>query len=64
MVNAKKRRPTRFEPYFTTKGELAGTGLGLAVCRELAHQQGGSIELVEGAERRAVFELRLPMAQP
>jgi C4-dicarboxylate-specific signal transduction histidine kinase len=49
-----------FEPYFTTKSELAGTGLGLAVCRELAAQHGGSVELVDDGERGAVFEVRLP----
>lgn len=34
-----------FEPFFTTKGAGHGTGLGLSLCREIAHAHGGDIVL-------------------
>jgi signal transduction histidine kinase len=49
-----------FEPFFTTRSE--GTGLGLALCREIALQHGGSIELEPGAGAGATFCLVLPAA--
>lgn len=46
-----------FEPFFTTRP--AGTGLGLAMCREILVQHGGQIEHLPGAGG-ATFRLRLP----
>jgi signal transduction histidine kinase len=51
-------RPRLFEPFFTTRAE--GTGLGLALCAEIVHQHGGSIELVDGDGPGAEFVVRLP----
>ena len=51
-----------FEPFFTTKP--GGSGLGLAVARQLAEAQGGRLELEPGTERGAAFVLRLPRAEP
>jgi signal transduction histidine kinase len=47
-----------FEPFFTTRPE--GTGLGLALCREIVAQHGGQIELEAQAEGGAAFRLHLP----
>jgi signal transduction histidine kinase len=51
-------RARLFEPFFTTRPE--GTGLGLALCREIVRQHGGSIELAEGSGPGAEFVVRLP----
>ncbi len=41
-----------FEPFFTTKGGAQGTGLGLAISTEIAHEHGGSIELLHSSAGR------------
>lgn len=50
-----------FEPFYTTKSEQHGMGLGLALCHGMARDMKGKIEafnLVEGA----MFVLSLPIA--
>ncbi len=47
-----------FEPFFTTRPE--GTGLGLALCREVARQHGGDVTLDPAAGLGATFRLTLP----
>jgi two-component system NtrC family sensor kinase len=49
-----------FDPYFTTKGEGAGTGLGLPVSRSVARDHGGELEL-EATTQGASFRLSLPL---
>ncbi len=49
-----------FEPYVTTKPLGAGTGLGLAVCRNILGAHGGSIALEAGRLGGARFVVRLP----
>ncbi len=51
-----------FEPYFTTKPEGMGTGLGLAVSRSLARDHGGDLVLEATPARGASFLLSLPLA--
>lgn len=46
-----------FEPFFTTKDEGQGTGLGLALCREILRKQGASIQLLEPDGEGAAFLL-------
>jgi C4-dicarboxylate-specific signal transduction histidine kinase len=62
---ARTIRDRLFETFFTTKGEEAGTGLGLAVSREIARGIGGDLELLAdpGSWSEAavtVFRLVLP----
>ncbi len=49
-----------FEPFFTTRP--AGVGLGLALARQMAEAQGGTLRLLAQAEPGALFELVLPAA--
>jgi two-component system sensor histidine kinase HydH len=49
-----------FEPFFTTRPD--GTGLGLALCREVARQHGGDVTLVLNTGCGASFRLILPVA--
>jgi signal transduction histidine kinase len=57
---ASEIRERIFDPFFTTKE--TGTGLGLAVARELAEAQGGRVVLEGGGPSGACFALRLPRA--
>jgi C4-dicarboxylate-specific signal transduction histidine kinase len=57
-----------FESFFTTKGEEQGTGLGLAVSREIARGVGGDLVLVDepgqwNEPAVTVFRLTLPVSQ-
>ena len=51
-----------FEPFFTTKRNGAGTGLGLAACRDSLGRIGGQIRLVP-SEHGATFEIVVPIKQ-
>ncbi|MBW3563797.1 MAG: GAF domain-containing protein [Acidobacteria bacterium] len=48
-----------FEPLFTTK--RLGTGLGLAVARQMIESHGGSLEVASELGKGATFHLRLPL---
>jgi len=65
---AKAVRAKLFESFFTTKGQEQGTGLGLAVSREIARSMGGDLVLLEhpGDWREpavTVFRLTVPVSQ-
>jgi two-component system C4-dicarboxylate transport sensor histidine kinase DctB len=47
---ARPARARLFESFFTTKGEEQGTGLGLAVSREIARGAGGDLVLSDGTD--------------
>jgi two-component system OmpR family sensor kinase len=48
-----------FEPFFTTRRETGGTGMGLQIVRSMLAAHGGSIRLLE-SERGAAFEIVVP----
>jgi two-component system C4-dicarboxylate transport sensor histidine kinase DctB len=65
---AKTARAKLFETFFTTKGEEQGTGLGLAVSREIARSVGGDLTLLDQPGEWpepavTVFRLTVPVSQ-
>jgi two-component system OmpR family sensor kinase len=52
-------RARLFDAFAT--GRTGGTGLGLAVSRQIVERHGGMLELADADGRGAVFELRLPV---
>lgn len=53
-------RDKLFEPFVT--GRVGGTGLGLAVSRQIVQRHGGSLTLLSDPEG-ATFEIRLPLGE-
>jgi nitrogen fixation/metabolism regulation signal transduction histidine kinase len=51
--------PNIFDPYFTTRSE--GTGLGLAMVKNIILLHGGSIDVDSAAGQGTVFYIRLPV---
>lgn len=51
-----------FKPLFSTKSK--GIGLGLAICRRLIEQHGGSIKVKSEMQKGATFTVKLPIHQP
>lgn len=50
-----------FRPFFTTRGEGEGSGLGLASCQNLVHEVGGEISARSVLGEGSVFTVRLPL---
>ena len=58
-----------FEPFVQLRAtvaasEKAGVGLGLSICRDLAHAMGGSIQVRSKVGVGSTFSLLLPAAEP
>ena len=51
------------EPFFTTKPQGLGTGLGLAMARGFSEQSGGALTIESVAERGTTVHLWLPLAR-
>jgi two-component system, NtrC family, sensor kinase len=48
------------DPFFTTKRETGGTGLGLSVSSAIVEEHGGQLRFTPGTSGGTVAELRLP----
>jgi len=53
-----------FEPYFTTRADRGGTGLGMAIARRIAAEHGGSLGASGAPGRGATITLTVPVAGP
>lgn len=52
-----------FEPYFTTKDQTAGKGLGLSMVREIVENHGGFISVFSERDKGTVFKIHLPVPE-
>ncbi|HSW47396.1 MAG TPA: HAMP domain-containing sensor histidine kinase, partial [Phycisphaerae bacterium] len=50
-----------FEPFFTTKPPGKGTGLGLAVCKDIVEKYNGRIMPERRTEGGTIFTVRIPL---
>jgi signal transduction histidine kinase len=55
-----ERLPRLFEPFYTTKPAGRGTGLGLALSRDIVHKHGGRIEVESAVGQGTTFRVILP----
>ena len=56
--------PRLYEMYFTTKPEGVGSGIGLAVARDIVESAGGQLTAVSPPGAGATFTIRLPVVSP
>jgi signal transduction histidine kinase len=50
-----------FEPFYTTKGEKMGTGLGLSVTYGIIERHGGQIEVQSAPGKGTTFKIKCPV---
>ncbi len=53
-----------FEPFYTTKKQTGGTGMGLAVVHAIASSRGGAVHVDSAPGAGATFTVYLPLAVP
>lgn len=50
-----------FEPFFSTRPDAGGSGLGLYICKGIIEEMGGRISVSSRPGEGTVFEIRLPV---
>ncbi|HEY7492209.1 MAG TPA: ATP-binding protein [Candidatus Tectomicrobia bacterium] len=58
---APEHLPQVMEPFFTTKAEGKGTGLGLPICRRIVQEHRGTLELTSIVGQGTTVHLQLPI---
>jgi two-component system NtrC family sensor kinase len=58
-----KLRERVFEPFFTSRPDGGGTGLGLTLCRDILRDHGGQIRVVARRVPGACLRVELPVAK-
>jgi signal transduction histidine kinase/CheY-like chemotaxis protein len=53
-----------FEPFFTTRSENGGSGLGLSLCQSVIEAHGGTLSLASQVGQGTTVRLSLPIAPP
>jgi signal transduction histidine kinase len=53
-----------FEPYFTTRADGGGTGLGMAIAKRVAIEHGGTLTASGAPGKGATITLTVPLAGP
>ena len=56
---SKSNREHLFDPFFTTRREQGGTGMGLGIAQAMLRSHGGSISLSQDEDYK--FEIRWPL---
>ncbi len=51
-----------FEPFFSTRRNDGGTGMGLGIVRAMLASHGGSVELLQSSKGGTTFQIILPIA--
>lgn len=51
-----------FDPFFSTRREYGGTGLGLSLVHRIVHDHGGTVSARNPASGGAQFDVKLPIA--
>lgn len=51
-----------FEPFFSTRRDDGGTGMGLGIVRAMLASHGGSVELLDSGKDGTTFQIILPIA--
>lgn len=59
---AKELQEQIFKPFFTTKSDGEGTGLGLYICHNIIREHGGTVVIESAPGQGATFRIRLPAA--
>jgi|GEM_PF-6731098 len=49
-----------FEPFYTTKSDQGGTGLGMSVCSDIVARHGGILDLESSPQQGTTVTIRLP----
>jgi PAS domain S-box-containing protein len=52
------------EPFFTTKPEGKGTGLGLPICKRIAQEHGGTFEITSEPGKGTTVIITIPVSAP